>query len=220
MMALRALIFDFDGLILDTESAIYAVWRDLYAAHGLPLPIELWASVVGTDFNAAFDPKRTLEQHTGQAFDWEAVEAELTAQVMVKLADVPLLPGVRALLAEAAAMGLPCVVASSSPLHWVQGHLDTHGLRTCFTDVITRERVMRIKPAPDLFLLAAEQLGVLPGEALEDSLNGLNAARAAGIACVVVPGPTTAHLDFSAATRVLAGSLASTSVAELASLLA
>jgi putative hydrolase of the HAD superfamily len=199
----RALLFDFDGLILDTESAIYEAWRQLYASHGHPLTLETWAQCVGSDFNHAFDPKADLERLTGQSFDWEAQEAALTARVHELLVDYPILPGVVDLLEAASAAGIPCAVASSSPATWVGPHLERLGLRRFFRDVVTRESVERIKPAPDLYRKAAERLGVQASEVvvLEDSLNGLRAALAAGMRCIVCPGPTTQHLDLSAAWR-------------------
>jgi len=217
---LRALIFDFDGLIIDTESAIYESWRELYASHGQVLTIEQWSQCVGTDFSSAYDPKKELEQLSGLTFDWVAIDRQLYDRVSVLLDGYDALPGVRERLQEARELGLPCSIASSSPLSWVSKHLQQLGLHEYFANVSTRDHVERIKPHPDLFLDAAQKLGVSTEEAIifEDSLNGLKAARAAGIRCVVVPGPTTRHLDFSGAWQHL-GSLGSTCIGELASIL-
>jgi putative hydrolase of the HAD superfamily len=207
-MPLNALIFDFDGLIMDTENAIYEAWRELYEQHGHGLTLQHWAQCVGSDFNSVFDPKAELESLTGISFDWIQLEADLTARVHQMLDGYDTLPGVRDLLQAAQTLGLPCAVASSSPLSWVGSHLEKLGLRSYFASVSTREDVQRIKPAPDLFLHAAERLNCQPCDALilEDSLNGLNAALAANIRCIAVPGRTTEHLDFSPAWRRL-GSL-------------
>lgn len=220
-MALRALIFDFDGLIIDTESAIYQSWQELYASHGHELTIERWSQCVGTDFSSVYDPKKELEQLTDKSFDWVAVDRDLYDRVNVLLDGFDALPGVRERLSEARELGLPCSIASSSPLTWISKHLGQLDLHGHFINVSCRDHVERIKPHPDLFLDAARKLGVQPDEVVifEDSLNGLRAARAAGMRCVVVPGPTTQHLDFEGAWRQL-DSLDSTSVAELASLLA
>ncbi len=216
---LRALIFDFDGLIIDTESAIYESWREFYASHGHELSVERWSQCIGTDFSSAYDPKKELEQLTDQRFDWTAIERMLTDRVHTLLEGFDALPGVRERLDEARAEGLPCSIASSSPLSWVSKHLAKLDLRGHFTNVSCRDHVERIKPNPDLFLDAARKLGAAPAEVIvfEDSLNGLTAARAAGMKCVVVPGPTTRHLDFSGAWQRF-DSLSSTSIAELASL--
>jgi putative hydrolase of the HAD superfamily len=189
-MPLRALIFDFDGLIIDTESAIFQSWRELYESHGQELTVERWSQ-----------------------------EQELTARVHELLDGFDALPGVRDRLSEARELGLPCSVASSSPLTWVSKHLNHLDLHGHFTNISCRDHVERIKPHPDLFLDAARKLGAAPDEVVifEDSLNGLNAARAAGMRCVVIPGPTTQHLDFTGAWHRL-DSLGSTSVAELASM--
>ena len=186
---------------IDTESAIYEAWREFYAQHGHPLTLATWSQCVGSDFSHAYDPKAELEQLTGQSFDWQAVETQLTARVHELLVHYPVLPGVQQLLEAACAAGKLCCVASSSPQSWVVPHLERVGLRQYFAHVTTREEVAHIKPAPDLFLKATEKLGVSTAEVLvlEDSLNGLRAAVAAGIRCIVCPGPTTQHLDFSAA---------------------
>ncbi len=199
-MPLSALIFDFDGLIIDTESAIYEAWKEFYAYHDQPLELATWAQCVGTDFGD-YNPKAELEQLTGRSFDWAAVERELEARVRELLTHYDALPGVRELLADASAHGLPCSVASSSPLSWVTGWLHYLELDYAFQNVSCRDHVERIKPAPDLFLHAAGRLSVVPEDVivLEDSLNGLHAALAAGMKCVSVPGPTTRHLDLGAA---------------------
>ena len=217
---LRALIFDFDGLIIDTESAIYESWREFYASHQQVLTIEQWAQCVGTDFSSVYDPKKELEQLTGLTFDWGQVEQTLTERVHKLLDGYDALPGVRERLQEARELGLPCSIASSSPLSWVSRHVENLGLREYFANISTRDHVQRIKPHPDLFLDAAQKLGVSTDEVIifEDSLNGLKAARAAGIRCVVVPGPTTQHLDFTGAWRQLE-SLGSTSLSDFALML-
>ena len=212
---IRALLFDFDGLIIDTESAIYQAWRELYEDHGHPLPVERWAQCVGTDFGA-YDPKSELEMLTGKDFDWHNEEAMRTKRVHELLKTFDALPGVRDRLAEAKELGLPCSIASSSPRSWIEPWLVQMDLRHHFSNISSRDLVEKIIPAPDLFLHAAEKLGAQPDEVIvfEDSLNGLRAARAAGMKCVVVPGPVTKHLEFEGAWQML-DSLASTSLAQL-----
>ncbi len=212
---IRALIFDFDGLIIDTESAVYQAWQELYADHGHPLPIERWAQCVGTDFGA-YDPKAELQMLTGKDFDWHNEERMRSKRVYELLADFDSLPGVRELLMEAKAAGVPCSIASSSPIVWIEPWLEKMNLRQYFVNISSRDVVEKIKPAPDLFLHAAAQLEVMPDEVIifEDSLNGLRAAHAAGMKCVVVPGPVTKHLHFEGAWQTL-DSLASISLAQL-----
>ena len=205
-MALRALIFDFDGLIIDTESAIYEAWREFYQSQGHPLTVSTWSQCVGTDFGG-YNPKTDLEELTGQSFDWKTIDRDLEVRVRELLQGYDALPGVRELLAEASQNGVPCSIASSSPLSWVQGwlaHLDLNGH---FINISCRDHVENIKPAPDLFRDAAGKLNAFKDEVVifEDSLNGLRAANAAGMRCVAAPGPMTRHLDLTSAWRQVDG---------------
>ncbi len=202
---LRALIFDFDGLIVDTESVGFHTWHELFDSHGHVLPIERYAQVIGTDFNTStYDPRRDLETLTGKLdFDWEAIETQRRLRERELHVDMHPLPGVLARLQEAQALGLKRAVASSSPRSWVVPWLETLGLIQYFDHITTVDDTGKVKPDPSLFLHAASSLGVQPEEALifEDSLNGLRAAKAAGIPCIVVPGPMTRHLNFEGALR-------------------
>lgn len=206
MPKLSAVIFDFDGLIVDTESTGYQTWREIFESHGLDLAVETYAAVIGTDFGAHYDPRVDLEERTGRKFDWEELEARRTVREKELRKDLSILPGVVHRLEEAAALGLPCAIASSSPRWWVEGWLNDLGLIQHFHHLTTVDDTGKVKPDPSLFLLAAERLGVSRDEAVifEDSLNGLVAARAAGIRCVVAPGPMTRHLDFDGAWRRVA----------------
>lgn len=200
----EALIFDFDGLILDTEVPVYEAWRQNYAAHGHELPLETYVNCVGSDFHR-FDPKAHLEALTASAIDWSHWDPRREEIAREQTAQLAPFPGVVALLEEAAALGVPCVVASSSPRSWVEGHLTRLGLMSFFRTTRCLDDVAAPKPAPDLFLAALEALSLAPGQAvvLEDSRNGLDAAKAAGIACIIVPNRITGSLDFSGAAAVL-----------------
>ncbi len=199
---MRAIIFDFDGLIMDTETATFEAWREIYAEHGQPLTLETWAQCVGSDFGA-YDPKRELEKLAGRELDWEPIHAERRKRVMAILSAYDALPGVRDRLREADELKLPCAVASSSPRWWVEQWLKHLGLLEAFQNITCLEDTGRAKPDPGLFQRAAGKLGVPGGEivVLEDSLNGLRAAHAAQMRCVVVPCAVTAHLDFDGAWR-------------------
>ncbi len=216
MLSLRAVIFDFDGLIVDTESTGYQTWREIFEEHGLHLAVETYAAIIGSDFGVAYDPRVDLEERTGRVFDWDELEKRRTVREKELRKGLEILPGVAERLEEAAALGLPCAVASSSPRWWVEGWLNDLGLVRHFHHLTTADEVEKVKPAPDLFLLAARRLGVAAPEAVvfEDSLNGLKAAQAAGIRCVVAPGPMTRHLDFDGAWKRVE-SLADVSLKEL-----
>lgn len=197
---MRALIFDFDGLIVDTESAIYEAWRELYLHHGYDLPLETYVQCVGSTFGH-YDPMAALEALTGNPVAWHEVLPRKDARIRELQQGLDTLPGVRELLAEAERAGIPCAVASSSQSSHVLGWLDRVGIRNAFALVRSRDDVRQAKPAPDLFLAAAEGLSLGPAETLvlEDSLNGLRAARAAGAPCVIVPSPVTRGSDFTGA---------------------
>jgi len=128
---------------------------------------------------------------------------------------------VRDYVADAKRMGLLLAVASSSSRAWVLGHLERLGLGAQWDAVRTRDDVARTKPAPDLYLAAVEALCVDPTEAVafEDSVNGIAAAKAAGLLCVAVPNALTAGMDLSQA-DVKLDSLAETPLAELLARLA
>lgn len=204
MPAPRALIFDFDGLIFDTETAIYEAWREIYTAHGFPLTLETWAQCVGSDFGH-YDPMKDLESLLGRTLDWDALTQQRRAYVAKVLEGSDPLPGVRQRVAEAREHGIPCAVASSSTHEWVDNWLKKLGLFDFFSNVTCLEDTGKVKPDPSLFLHAAKQLDVSPQHAvvLEDSLNGLRAAHAAEMRCVIVPCAVTRHLVFPGAWKQL-----------------
>jgi HAD superfamily hydrolase (TIGR01509 family) len=195
-----AVVFDLDGTIVDTEQPSFEAWRRTWADHGHELRLEDWVPCVGTDWDL-FDPLAVLAERVGPGFDQGSVreakhllEAELVAATVVR-------DGVEAWLDEAGAAGIPVGLASSSPRDWVDAHLSRLGLAHRFATVQTRTEVGVTKPDPAAYLAACAALEVDPGRALavEDSVNGLAAARAAGLATVVFPNPVTAGLDLSAA---------------------
>ena len=202
-----ALVLDFDGLILDTETCTYEAVVDIFRAHDMELDLDWWQSILGT----ANHPHWTelLEERLGRPVDREALTVQREEARLAALVTLPPCAGVTDLLDAARAAGVPCAVASSSSAGWVVPHLERLGLRDRFAAVITADDVghdaERSKPAPDLFLAAARALGQRPGHcvALEDSPNGVRAAKAAGMAVVAVPGPMTAGLDFAAADLVV-----------------
>jgi putative hydrolase of the HAD superfamily len=202
----RALIFDFDGLIADTETAIYQAWQELYASQGEELTREVYVQCVGGTFSS-FDPMAELEQRLGHAVDWASLIPIKDERIRTLHLDLRTpLPGVRELLHAAQAVHLPCAVASSSSPGWVSSWLEKLQLRDYFTAVWCRgDDGCQPKPAPDLFFAAARSLRTAPADCLifEDSLNGLRAAQAAGIPCCIIPSHITEVCDFSAATLQL-----------------
>jgi len=199
----RAVVFDFDGTILDTETPEFEEWREAFRARGHDLTLEVWQHSVGTV--GAYDPCAHLADLTGVPLDHEALRQQVYARHQTRCEAQPLLPGVVDRVREARAAGLKTAVASSSISEWVEGWLARHRIRDLFDAVCTRDQVAQVKPAPDLFLLAAARLGVAPEECLafEDSPNGIRAARAAGMRCVAIPNPLTRHLPLGEADLVV-----------------
>ena len=215
---LAAIIFDFDGLIIDSETPLFEIWAAIYEQHGHTLTLDQWQHALGTQ--GGFDPWADLSTRVTQLLDREQLGAVVRERHWERCGEEPLLPGVRDRLEEAARAGLATAVASSSPSAWVEPWLERHSLRPLIGSVCTREDVRRVKPAPDLFLLAAERLGVEPAACLvlEDSPTGLRAAQAAGMHAVAVPNRLTRNLPLPEPCVVIE-SLAAHSLAEIAVLL-
>jgi HAD superfamily hydrolase (TIGR01509 family) len=200
---INAIVFDLDGLIVDTERTSLQSWREAYEAAGVELPLESWTTIIGT-WGGAWDPAEDLGTRRGAPLTSEELDAR-KAREWDLAAELPLMPGVREHLEAACEWGLAMGVASSSSRRWVEGHLDRLELRDLFDCVCTRNDVLRPKPDPSIYYRALLLLGVDGSEAVayEDSPNGMMAAKAAGLRCVVVPGPLTAGGDYSIADVVL-----------------
>jgi HAD superfamily hydrolase (TIGR01509 family) len=211
---MRLLVFDFDGLILDTEAPVYDAWQAIYAEHGHSLAFEKWAECIGT--HDLFDPAAELAALCGRDLDVAALTARHRADCDALVAAQTILPGVREYLEDAQRLGVRLGIASSSSRAWVDGHLRRLGLRDYFEVLRCRDDVAMVKPDPALYRAVLQATGVPPREAvaLEDSPNGVMAAKRAGIACVAVPNPLTARLDLGQADLRL-GSLTDVPLTEL-----
>ena len=211
---IRALVFDFDGLILETETPAFQSWAEIYREHGHEVPMDLWHAYIGSD--TGFDPGGHLAALVGEGLDRVSTKARRDVRKNELIAALDVMAGVRDYVADAKRLGLRLAVASSSSRAWVLGHLERLHLDSEWDAVRTRDDVTRTKPAPDLYLAAVEALGVASREAVafEDSANGIAAAKAAGLLCVAVPNALTAGMDLSQA-DVQLDSLAQTSLAEL-----
>ena len=203
-MAVRGLLFDFDGLIIDTETPSMASWQEIYREHGHELPLEQWMTLVGT-IGAPFDPYGHLEELAGP-LDRESVLRRRRDHEL-SLTDVEdLRPGILEYLEDARALGLKTAIVSSSTKDWINRHLARLERAEHFEAIVAADHdVSRAKPAPTLYLEALDQLELGPAEAIafEDSPNGIKAAKAAGIFCVAIPNPVTATLGFDEADLVL-----------------
>jgi HAD superfamily hydrolase (TIGR01509 family) len=206
---IKAIIFDFDGIIMDTESVEFQVWNTIFAEQGVDFPLNIWLrDVVGATV-ANFDLAEYLATTTGRDFDLAALHEQASMARMDAQARLSVMPGVTEILAAAKRLALRLAIASSSPHPWVDGYLKQVGLTGTFEAVMCREDVPSVKPAPDLFLRALGALGVSAAETIvfEDSPIGIQAAKRAGLRVVAVPNPVTKHSDLSHADLLL-GSLA------------
>ncbi len=217
---LNAIVFDFDGTIIDTEIHDYGCWAEIYQEHGVELPFAEWSGIVGT-VNTAFDPHHLLETLTGRSFERAALRARRHQRLRALVEAEALRPGVLALIESAHAAGIALGVASSGTRDWVEGHLTARGLRPYFGAVCTADDVAQVKPDPALYQLALERLGAEPQNAvaIEDSRHGMVAAKRAGIRCIVVPNPMTQEMDFTGVDLLLP-SLAEIDLAGLQQLVA
>ncbi len=201
-MEARAVLFDFDGLIVDTETPEYLAWRAVYARRGLQFPLALWLRNVGRN-DRPFDPLGPLQGGPEGAdavrAEWRVTYATLEPAYMVPL------PGVLPLLRLLGEHGWRAAIGSSSKRGRIIAMLERLGLAGRFTAVAGGDEVPRAKPAPDVYLLAAERVAVPPSRCtvLEDSENGVRAAKAAGMRCIAVPSVLTRSLDFSDADLVV-----------------
>ena len=206
MPVIRAVIFDMDGLIIDSEWPDYQSWQELFAAHGHELPLEEWVPYVGL-WGPPLALGERLAALIGEGADVEALRArrrarcdELIRESMTPMAGFDLL--MERLTAHDYRRGL----ASTSSRDWVDFIVDGLAVRSHFHAIIAGDEVAARKPAPDVYLRAAERLGVPPAAcvALEDSAPGVASARAAGMACIAVPNRVTVHHDLAAADRQVA----------------
>lgn len=211
---IRAIVFDFDGLILDTEEPVYRSWLEVYEAHGEELPFERWIQIVGST-TTGFHPQHHLEERLGRPLPQEALDRRISRRTELILAQ-KVMPGVVQRIDEARQMGLKLGVASSSTQDWVRGHLARLGIFECFDCLRCRDDVEHAKPEPDLYLAVLQCLGVTASDAIaiEDSPNGVTAAKRAGMRCVAIPNSITKSLDLSHADLVL-GSLADVTLPRL-----
>jgi HAD superfamily hydrolase (TIGR01509 family) len=199
-MSSHALILDFDGTILDTETPACESTAQIWADYGVDLPMDWWLAGMGTDRKSSW--VQELEKRIGHVLDQDLV-MEARQQIKNEMTEnQPILPGVTELLDAAAGRGISTAIGSSSPHAWVDQHLKRVGLYEKFSYIVCRDDVGEVaKPAPDIFLHALELLRVDASAAavVEDSPNGLKAALIADIRTVVVPNPLVTSLDFSGA---------------------
>lgn len=196
-MALRALIFDFDGLIVDTESAVLDAWNAIHREDGRHADPAVLHALVGTA-----DVVADVWTAYPATHDRPTLDARLSRIARENCRRAPVLPGAFRLWEQARAAGLRLAVASNSSHAHVDAHLAARGLLPLFDVVLCRDDVPVGKPDPAPYLAALARLGLSPHEAIafEDSVPGHLSAARAGLRVVVVPNPLTRHQTFPAAT--------------------
>jgi len=214
---LKALIFDFDGLILDTETPEVLIWQSIYRDHGFELPVDEWAKTIGGWGISDFDAAEHLSHLSQGRLNTDSLRERHREESAEIVHASPILPGVMSMIEQAKENGLRVAVGSSSTHSWVDTHLKRLGIFDYFDHVICQDDVQsgRSKPYPDIFLKALEKLNVKKDEAVvfEDSSNGVLAARRAGIFVVGVPNQLTSQMGVSG--DITVSSLAQVSLRDL-----
>lgn len=199
---IRAVIFDFDGLLVDTETAEYLAWRRLYVEHGATLEVSVWQHAVGYD--GRLNPRKMLEEQVGRQLDWSVLVPRKKQYHIEQIEQLPPLPGVVALMQRCKAADIRIGVASNSSSQWVREGLERVDLMQFVEAYATRDEVANPKPLPDVYLLALDKLGAAPESsvAFEDSEPGVRSAKAAGLYVVAVPNEFTCLQDLSSADQI------------------
>lgn len=197
MNLIKGIIFDFDGTIIDTETAWYTAFSEAYEEHGVELTLEQYSTCIGTSLNS-FNPYEYLMTDLKLAIDKKDFRRSVQQRHSKLMELETIRPGIQHYLDSAKEVGLRLGVASSSSMAWVEKYLDQMGIRDYFDCIRTSDHVENVKPDPELYIQALSCLGIMPDEAvaIEDSPNGSKAAAAAGMNCVVIPNDITSSLEF------------------------
>ncbi|MEE6449365.1 HAD-IA family hydrolase [Gottfriedia acidiceleris] len=192
---IQAVIFDFDGLIVDTESVWFEAYKEVLQRYEVELTLQKFSEVVGTSDEILFD---FINSNLKEPIDKELIEQMAKVLVDEKLLEPALRESVEDYLISAKNAGLQIALASSSSREWVESFLKKLNIYEYFSVIKTKDDVKKVKPDPELYIKAIEEIGVQASEAIafEDSLNGLIAATKAGLHCVIVPNQVTSHLEF------------------------
>lgn len=203
-MTIKGLIFDFDGLIVDTEMPCFIAWVELFTQFGFSFTKSDYQKIIGSNYQV-YDPANHLSQLIDGLLGPQEIVKRITTRTRELISSQPLRSGILDFFQSAQQKGLSLAVASSSKRTWVEGYLNQYSVRHFFSVVATAEDVLKVKPDAELFQHTIRLLNVLPHEAIafEDSTNGIKAAKAAGIYCVAIPNEITKEMDLSLADRIV-----------------
>lgn len=194
---IKGIIFDFDGTIIDTETAWYTAFNEAYAQYGVELTLQQYSTCIGTSLNS-FNPYEYLMTDLKLAIDKEEFKKAVKQRHSELMELETIRPGIQHYLESAKAEGLRIGLASSSSQEWVEKYLQQLNIAQYFECIRTADHVTNVKPDPELYNQTLACLGIEPSEAvaIEDSPNGSKAAAAAGIRCIVTPNEITNFLEF------------------------
>lgn len=185
---MKAVVFDMDGILFDTEKLCMDSWCRVAEACGVPDMEEVFPLCIGMN---AVGTRRIIKEHYGEDFDYEGFRKQASRVFWgyIEKNGLPVKPGVRELLTYVRDAGMYIGLASSTVRTSVEDHLERAGIREYFQVLITGDMIVHSKPAPEIYLLACEKLGVEPEQAyaIEDSYNGIRSASAAGMKPLMVP---------------------------------
>lgn len=198
---IKYMIFDMDGVLINSEPLHYEIWKQIFAERGVEIDFEHYKGCIGSTV------KRLMEliwEGYGVDFRGDATMPARFKEVKseyIETKDVPRIEGVTEVIPKLKEKGYRLAIASSSPQEYIEFCMEKLGIAECFEVMFSGERVAHPKPAPDVFLAAAEALGADPAECLvvEDSTNGSRAAKAAGMMCLGFPNPDSGDQDLSVA---------------------
>lgn len=194
---LQGILFDFDGLIVDTETPIFQAWKKKFKEFGKELVLEEWAQIIGKS-SEELGPIEGLLLEVSDPDEKNQILAEVSQEEQSLVRKQPPLPGAVELIKKSHREGLKLGVVSSSDQAWVHGHLDRLELLEYFDHTSCADEVDEAKPDPALYYLGLEKMGIAPARVvvLEDSPNGVLAAKRAGLFCIAVPNQLTSQLSF------------------------
>ena len=203
----QAIIFDLDGLIIETEAVYCHIWQREFAKEGLPFDMAGYQNLIGAHHVVGgYRPQQVLADHRNDGVSARELRQIVEHEALQTIKHAKALPGVLQVLDEAEKRGFLLAVGSSSECDWVHGHLKRLGIFDRFDTIVTAEDVNKnAKPAPDIYLKVLGNLDVAPQNALvlEDSNNGVVASYRAGIRVIAVPNEVTTGQDFSLATAII-----------------